>query len=246
MSFASEPELSPRHVATLRELARMGGLISSLRLSSRELARNLGLSQQTASRQLQELERADLVSRTLTPRGQVISLTSRGREVLEAEYSIYRELFEAPPHLVVEGSVETGLGEGSYYITLPGYTAQFKDRLGFSPYPGTLNLRPAESMRSAVERLRASSGVKINGFTAEGRSFGGATCHLATLFRSDRIEESALGAMIIPHRTHYRRVIEIISPWFLREKLDLSDGDQVTMEVELEVALESGGDATPP
>ncbi len=235
MSNASEPKLSPRHIATLRELARLGGLISPLRLSSRELAENLRMSQQTASRQLQELERAGHIGRTLTPKGQVVTLTARGRAILEAEYAVYRELFEAPPHLVVEGALETGLGEGSYYITLPGYTSQFKDLLGFSPYPGTLNLRPMESMRSSVERLRATSGVKIEGFTAEGRSFGGATCHLATLFRSDDEDERALGAMIIPHRTHYRRVIEIISPWFLRERLNLQDGDLVTMEVELEV-----------
>lgn len=235
MPVGLEPGLSPRHVVTLRELARRGGLISPLRLSSRDLADSLKLSQQTASRQLLELERAGHIGRTLTPKGQVVTLTARGRGVLESEYSIYRELFEAPPQLLVEGSLETGLGEGSYYITLPGYTSQFKECLGFSPYPGTLNLRPVESMRSSVERLRAISGVKIEGFTAEGRSFGGATCHLATLFRSDNAGETALGAMIIPHRTHYRRVIEIISPWFLREKLDLKDGDMVTMEVELEV-----------
>ena len=91
-------------------------------------------------------------------------------------------------------------------------------------------------VRSSVERLRATNGMDIEGFTAEGRSFGGATCHLTTLFRSDEPHETALGAVIIPHRTHYRRVIEIIAPRFLREKLNLQDGDLVSMEVELEVA----------
>jgi len=229
---------SPRHIRTLRELARLGALTTPFRLSSGELADRLDLSQQTASRQLQELEREGLIQRSLTAKGQVVNLSSRGRGLLEAEYFIYRDLFEAPPRLLIEGRVETGLGEGSYYITLPGYTTQFKEILGFSPFPGTLNLRPGGSMRPYVEQLRATSGTKIDGFTAEGRSFGGATCHLTTLFRSDIPDETAMGAVIIPHRTHYRRVIEIISPSFLREKLNIQDGDRVTMEVELEAAVE--------
>lgn len=224
---------SAAQILALREVARSGALNTPLRMSSRELAEQLELSQQTASRQLKELEVLGLLARDMAVKGQVVTVTPRGRGVLEAEYARYQDLFEGPAQLEIEGLVETGLGEGSYYITLPGYLTQFKQLLGFTPFPGTLNLRPDESMRSSVERLRATAGITINGFEQEGRSFGGATCHPATLFRSDEPHEVAEGAVIVPNRTHYRRVIEIIAPRFLREQLDVQDGDLVSFEVEL-------------
>ena len=33
------------------------------------------------------------------------------------------------------------MGEGSYYMSLKGYKKQFKEKLGYEPFPGTLNLK---------------------------------------------------------------------------------------------------------
>ena len=40
-------------------------------------------------------------------------------------------------------------------------------------------------------------------------------------------------AIISPKRTHYKRVVEIISPVFLREELDVKDGAEFKINVDL-------------
>tara|TARA_Y100000591_G_scaffold30815_1_gene22913 strand:+ start:342 stop:497 length:156 start_codon:yes stop_codon:yes gene_type:complete len=40
-------------------------------------------------------------------------------------------------------------------------------------------------------------------------------------------------AIIAPKRTHYKNVVELISPHFIREKLNANDGDSFEVDVEL-------------
>ncbi len=40
-------------------------------------------------------------------------------------------------------------------------------------------------------------------------------------------------AVISPKRTHYKRVIEIISPAYLRDKLEAKDGDSFVVQIDL-------------
>ena len=40
-------------------------------------------------------------------------------------------------------------------------------------------------------------------------------------------------AIISPKRTHYKRVVEIVSPVFLREELDVKDGAEFKINVDL-------------
>ncbi|RME49670.1 MAG: DUF120 domain-containing protein, partial [Chloroflexi bacterium] len=42
--------------------------------------------------------------------------------------------------VVLRGRVVTGQGEGARFTQLPWVRAQFVDRLGIDPHPGTLNL----------------------------------------------------------------------------------------------------------
>ena len=42
---------------------------------------------------------------------------------------------------MLNGTVQSGLGEGAYYMSLRPYTDQFLEILGFSPFPGTLNVQ---------------------------------------------------------------------------------------------------------
>lgn len=70
--------------------------------------------------------------------------------------------------------------------------------------------------------------MEIMPFKAEGRSFGG-----AKLFRA-RIGDEQVH-VIIPQRTHYQDVVEVISEKSLREALDLSDGSVVEVVVEVNI-----------
>ena len=46
-----------------------------------------------------------------------------------------------PTSIMLEGTLFTGLGEGAYYVTRDDYRKQFIEKLGFDPYPGTLNIK---------------------------------------------------------------------------------------------------------
>ena len=101
----------------------------------------------------------------------------------------------------------------------------FISKLGFEPYPGTFNLRVREEHQKEVKSLEASPFILIEGFTNGNRSFGPAKCFLS------RMQDTAEGAIIVPVRTHYAGdVVEIIAPKFLRDQLNVKDGDTVRVK----------------
>ncbi|RLI09406.1 riboflavin kinase [Candidatus Bathyarchaeota archaeon] len=214
---------------TLLALADEGTCAQEVEITTSNLARKIGSSQQTASRHLIELERAGLITRTVTRRGCRVKLTELGIKILKDVYASLKRALEPalPTYLVIKGLVFTGLGEGAYYVTREGYRQQFVEKLGFEPYPGTLNLRivDAESLRARRE-LEYYPGIEIRGFKAEGRTFGAGKCFRALV--NDEVE----AAVVMAYRTHYGpSVLEVISPVCLREKLNLRDGDEVKVKV---------------
>jgi riboflavin kinase len=129
----------------------------------------------------------------------------------------------------IRGKVAPGLGEGRYYISREGYRRQFSEKLGFDPSPGTLNLKLDDPFT-----LDDSGSIEIEGFSEEGRSFGGCRCLPAEI-------GGVKGAVVRPERSSYpSTLLEIIAPVNLREALSLSDGD----EVEVVLGSIKGGEVT--
>ena len=108
-------------------------------LSSGELARDLDISQQSASKKILELLDNEFIIRRLGARRQLIKITDKGLNILRKEYSDYQRLFELADYITIRGVLTSGLGEGKYYVTQKGYMTQFKKKLWFKPYKGTLN-----------------------------------------------------------------------------------------------------------
>ena len=132
-----------KHFFTLYKLAEMGARSRTIKVSTEYLAEKMGVSQQTASRNLIELDKKVWIKRTITPEGCLIKITETGVAELKKLYSNLRLIMEAayPPSVTLEGVLFTGLGEGAYYVTRDKYRKQFMEKLGFDPYPGTLNLK---------------------------------------------------------------------------------------------------------
>src|SRR5438128_7056345 len=223
---SSPARLKPYHVETLKAIALLGGTKEYVNLSSGELGKLVGVSQQSASQRILELIRDGLVARDLATRRQRIRLTPRGGEVLRKEYADYQRVFELKETLTISGTLASGLGEGAFYMRQKGYRDQFRKKLWFEPYEGTLNLKMAGSDLAKMQILQDSPGIEITGFEAGGRTFGGAKCFLATAGHVDC-------AVIMPIRTHHTDVLEVISKHYLRNALGIKDGDVVELAVSL-------------
>jgi riboflavin kinase len=218
-----------RYVFTLMKLAEMGAHKRVAKISTEYLAEKLDASQQTASRYLIELDSIGWIKKTVTPDGCLIKITDAGFKELQKLYSNLRFLIEAayPPSITLEGTVFTGLGEGAYYIALEFYRKQFMEKLGFEPYPGTLNLKVTTDYDiKARSELESYPAIEVEGFKDENRTFGHVKCYPVI------IENKVKGALISALRSHYdASVIEIIAPVFLRKYLKLKDGHKVKVEV---------------
>ena len=218
-----------RHLFVLLKLAEMGAHRRTAKISTEYLAQKLGISQQTASRYLIELDNQGWIKRTITPEGCLLRITNAGLKELKTLYSTLRFLMEAdyPPSITLEGTVFTGLGEGAYYISKEPYRKQFIEKLGFDPYPGTLNLKLTTDYDiKARNELEAYPAVEVGGFKSEERTFGPVKCYPVI------IENKVKGALISALRSHYDvSVLEIIAPLHLRKHLDLKDGHKAKVEV---------------
>jgi riboflavin kinase len=211
------------------KLAEMGAHRRIAKISTEYLAAKLNTSQQTASRYLIELDNMGWVERTITAEGCLIRITESGVKELQKISSRLRFLMEADylPSITLEGTVFTGLGEGAYYISKEQYRKQFIEKLGFDPYPGTLNLKLTTDYDIKTRNeLEAYPAIEIEGFTSEDRTFGPVKCYPLI------IENKAKGALISAMRSHYdASVLEIIAPVPLRKSLKLKDGHKVKVEV---------------
>ncbi|MFC7059085.1 CTP-dependent riboflavin kinase [Halovenus salina] len=222
--------LDSAEVLTLKHLALVGALDGERKLSCASLADRLDASTQTASRRLQRLEEEGFIDRDVVSDGQWITITDDGRRRLRTEYETYRRIFEVDEELTLAGTVTSGMGEGRHYITLSGYMRQFREKLGYEPFPGTLNVDLTEESIRTRTRLDALDPIVIDGWESDDRTYGPAYCYPATLTVGD--EQYAETHVITPERTHHGDDhLELIAPEKLRDTLPAEDGTEVSIRV---------------
>ena len=217
-------------LTTLLHLVRLGAVRSFANVPTRRLGESLELSQQAASLRLGELERGGLVERARSGRGLAVRLTDEGLGLVEAFLAEANfNLEKGKNELTFRGTLFTGLGEGAYYVSRKGYSESFGRVLGFSPFPGTLNLRlTSEAMIEQRRRLDLMKGIEVPGFDDGKRAFGPVKCFKA------RVGGRQRGAVLAIRRTHYdSSVLEVVSPANLRRSLGLEDGDECSVTVYL-------------
>ncbi|MCX8158595.1 MAG: CTP-dependent riboflavin kinase [Candidatus Diapherotrites archaeon] len=191
--------------------------------STAEIAEVVGSSQQTISRKLRELEKFGLIARRPTVKGTEILLTPEGKSFLKKIYASSKAALFSSEWPTITGFVCTGLGEGSYYVSLPQYYEQFKSKLGFQPFRGTLNLKTKRPVDKIVDNKIP---IVIDGFVTKKRSFGKIFCYPIL------IEDKIRGALIFPERSNQLKdVIEIIAPVNLRKEFGLRDGSKISLKV---------------
>ncbi len=184
------------------------------------ISKLFGLSQQSISRKLIELERQRLIKRVASNRGTKVIIDNEGKRLLAEKYAALKSYFESSK-AVIKGKVKTGLGEGRYYMSQEGYIMQFVEKLGFKPYPGTLNI-DVDAMQ-ALAFINSLTQFRINGFDSKERTFGALTAYKV------KVKDIECGVVIPDRTTHDRSTLEVISPYYLRDKLGLKDADEITI-----------------
>lgn len=121
----------------------------------------------------------------------------------------------------LEGTVVSGLGKGAVFIAIDYYKSQIREKLGFTPYHGTLNIA---ANKNSIVLLKSSAPIRIESFKKGGKNYGGADCYKIKIKGID-------GAIIVPDLTGHEDIIEIIAPVNLKSALKIKDGDKIKVEL---------------
>jgi riboflavin kinase len=126
--------------------------------------------------------------------------------------------------ITLHGTVTSGKGEGENFLKLTWVRKQIQEKLGFTPYTGTLNLKLDKKGTKLNRILQKEKPVEI--MPQEG-------FHRGKCFKA-HIANSIDGAVVFPEVANYpENIIEIIAPLNLREKLQLKNGDLVAVKINL-------------
>ncbi|MFX1512440.1 MAG: DUF120 domain-containing protein [Promethearchaeota archaeon] len=219
-------------------LGNLGALNSEISISTAQLGEFLNLSQQTASRRLSRFEGEGFIKRTFQGGQQQVIITDKGKEVLESAYNDLTLIWTKHQHqnetqITILGTLVTGFGEGEYYMSLEEYDKQFTEKLGWKPYPGTLNFKIQNPEDFHIlSRLIELTADLIPGFEHNGRQLGA----VYVFWKGVRIgtpqkKETVPGAILRPVRTHHTAIFEIISPEYLRKYFNLKDGTEIAVYI---------------
>jgi riboflavin kinase, archaea type len=223
-------DITFQHVVILSELLLCGAKNNFVELTTGEIAKKIKRSQQLASKELLDLEFFGYIKRNKKSKKYTIKVTERGYQQVYDHFLFLKTAVESFKHVIdFEGHIITGMGEGAYYMSLDGYKKQFKEKLGYEPYPGTLNIKLNSMLfvEAKKEMLKYPS-INIEGFSDQSRTFGWVKCYPASINDSKNINSSIL----ILERTHYDdSIIELIAPFSIKEQFSLKNGDYVKLKV---------------
>jgi riboflavin kinase, archaea type len=229
-----QEEIKLQHILTIVELLSRGARHNFVEITSSELGKRIGRSQQAASKHLLELENSGYLERTKRGQKFAVRITEKGIIEIQGLYSSLRSAIESSPTTMhFEGSVASGMGEGAYYMSLQGYRRQFKEKLGYEPYPGTLNVRLVDQV---YMNARRDLGVHqpsafVDGYSDGTRTYGWVKCYKARINENSAIPDAAV---LVLERTHYDdTMLEVIAPVPIKQKLALKNGDTIRVDVQI-------------
>lgn len=223
-------ELKIQHLVTLTELLSKGAKNNFISITTSSLGKNIHRSQQAASKHLLELEEGGFIERIMSGRKVSVKLTPKGYDQIADLFNLLQKSLESVPSAIeLRGTLVSGMGEGAYYMSLKGYTKQFDAKIGYVPFPGTLNVKLDKKEHvEALRQLNSFDGVKIDGFSDGKRTYGWVKCHHCIL--NDKIDCE----LILLERTHHdNSVVELIADADIRKKASLKTGSKITIKIPL-------------
>src|SRR3989338_2077473 len=109
--------------------------------------------------------------------------------------------------MIIEGIAVSGLGEGSYFMSMGHYRKEIKKK------------------KKDRDLLKKLGSIEIKGYKTKDKMFYSAKCYKARI-------QNISGAIIMPElNKHGENIIEFIAPVHLKSRLKISDGDRVTINI---------------
>ena len=127
------------------------------------------------------------------------------------------------PQITFKGTVFSSNGEGQKFISLPWVKRQIQEKLGFTPYTGTLNIKLTKESVRQKKLLKKAEKFEIS--PEKGYCTG-------TLIEAHM--NGLKCGIVLPQVFNYPRdVLEVIAAWNLREHFKIEDGNEVCVTVRL-------------
>lgn len=218
------------YIVTLAKLLTKGAGNEFIGATSTNIATEINKSQQAASRIILNLENLNFIERVKKGHGYRIRVTDEGiLAVKEVSSMLITAVDSSTRPLIIEGTIVSGIGEGGYYMALDGYRKQFKTKLGYIPYPGTLNIKisgnPSIRNRDKIDYIPY---VFIKGFSDLKRTYGWVKCFPVIINDNGGVQAH----LLLLERTHYdKSMVEIIAPVYLKGLLGLTNGNEIKILV---------------
>lgn len=224
-------ELKIQHILTLAYLLSKGAKYNFVSITTSELGRKIKKSQQAASKHLVELENKGFIQRNISGRNISVKITAKGfSEMTKISAMLQGAIDSQCSYVKISGTLVSGMGEGAYYMSLPGYTKQFKTKIGYVPFPGTLNVKLDQiQFAQSIEQFDDLDGKLIDGFCDGKRTYGWVKCFKGTINKTIECN------LIRLERTHHDpSIIELISQVNIRETGKLKDGAKLEIKIPID------------
>ena len=125
------------------------------------------------------------------------------------------------PQITFKGTVFSSNGQGGKFISLPWVKRQIREKLGFTPYSGTLNIRLTKEGLKQKKLLKKAEKFEIS--PEKGYCTG--------ILIEAHLEGLKCG-IVLPQIPDYPQdVLEVIAAWNLRKRFRIQDGSEVCVTV---------------
>ena len=222
-------QIKLEYIVTLAKLLTKGAGREFIEATSTSIATEINKSQQAASKIILELENLNFIERVKKGHGFRIHVTDEGVMAVRDVSSMLMTAVDSSNSMTIEGTIVSGVGEGGYYMALDGYRKQFRTKLGYIPYPGTLNVKiSGNTSKGNRERIEHIPYIFIKGFSDVKRTYGWVKCFPAIINNYSAIPAH----LLLLERTHYdKSMVEMISPEYLKGVHGLANGDGIKILV---------------
>ena len=224
-------DIKSEYIITLAKLLLKGAKDNFIEFTSTDIGIEINKSQQAASKIILELQEMKYVERIKKGHGYMIRVTEEGLSSVKKMSEFLNMALNSPPgNIHFNGILVSGMGEGKYYMSLEGYRKQFKKKIGYIPFPGTLNIRIFDPLslenREKIERFGYQF---IDGFSDSERTYGWVKCYSAIMNDNVDIQSD----LLILERTHHdKNMLEIIAPVNIKQVMGLKNGDNVKVTLQ--------------